>query len=121
MRYVGLTPIDSAADSKLAEHGERTAAGGIWNANAAYDYVRTLTSDQRELLRAALIEMDWDQMSQQATPGDLSRELNVSPKKIRDYLRSKYGKLPPLVARWHLTSAQAADVRAHFGKRGWHQ
>jgi len=55
-------------------------------------------------------------MTDLITPNDLARELGVSAKKIRDYLRSKYGTLPPLETRWHLTESQASAVRAHFSQ-----
>lgn len=53
-------------------------------------------------------------MSEQITPEELARQLGVSGRQVRRYLRSKYGKLPPFVSRWNLSSAQTADVRAHF-------
>lgn len=53
-------------------------------------------------------------MSEQITPADLARELGVTPKTVRDYLRSTYGTLPAFVSRWHLTAAQATKVREHF-------
>lgn len=48
------------------------------------------------------------------TPADLSRDLDVSQLTIRRHLRQKHGKLQPPDTRWHLTEAQAADVKAHF-------
>ena len=53
-------------------------------------------------------------MSEPVTPADISRDLGVSQKRIRDYLRERYGKLSPHVPRWLLTDEQATDVRAHF-------
>ncbi|WP_166790541.1 hypothetical protein [Cryobacterium tagatosivorans] len=53
-------------------------------------------------------------MSEPVTPADLSRDLQVTQKRIRDYLREKYGTLPPHVSRWLLTDEQATDVRIHF-------
>ena len=53
-------------------------------------------------------------MTDQITPAQLSSELGASAKAIRDYLRAKYGTLPPFVSRWNLTKAQADDVRKHF-------
>ncbi|WP_168225743.1 hypothetical protein [Pseudarthrobacter sp. NIBRBAC000502771] len=50
----------------------------------------------------------------QVTPADLARELGVDQKRIREYLRSQYGKLPPDETRWHPTAGQAEDVRNHF-------
>lgn len=48
------------------------------------------------------------------TPNDLSRDLNITPRRVRDYLRAKYGKLPPHETRWLLYEERAADVRRHF-------
>ncbi|HEY8591174.1 MAG TPA: SDR family NAD(P)-dependent oxidoreductase [Naasia sp.] len=48
------------------------------------------------------------------TPADLSRELGVDQKRIRDHLREQYGTLPADETRWILTSEQAAGVRARF-------
>lgn len=48
------------------------------------------------------------------TPAELARELHVRPQAIRDYLRSRYGTLDAFTSRWHLTRAQADEVRAHF-------
>jgi hypothetical protein len=36
----------------------------------------------------------------QITPADLERELGVNQRRIRRYLRSQYGKLPPGETRW---------------------
>jgi hypothetical protein len=55
-------------------------------------------------------------MTDLITPNDLARELGVSAKKIREYLRSKYGKLSSFETRWHLTESQASDVRVHFSQ-----
>jgi hypothetical protein len=49
------------------------------------------------------------------TPADLSRELSVDAKRIRDFLREPYGLLPPHETRWHLTLEQARAARARFG------
>jgi len=48
------------------------------------------------------------------TPAQLSLELMVTQKRIRDYLRSKYGTLPADETRWQLTEDEAEDVRARF-------
>ncbi|WP_170963657.1 hypothetical protein [Cellulosimicrobium cellulans] len=46
------------------------------------------------------------------TPADLGRTLGVSPKKIRDVLRARYGRLTEHGAtRWHLTAEQIDYVR----------
>ena len=55
-------------------------------------------------------------MTDLITPNGLARELGVSAKKIRDYLRSNYGTLPSFETRWRLTELQASDVRAHFSQ-----
>ncbi|GAA1061831.1 hypothetical protein GCM10009573_32590 [Agromyces bracchium] len=56
------------------------------------------------------------------TPNDLARELGASPRAIRGYLRSKYGRLAGRdETRWQLDGAQAADVRREFQRRGGHQ
>jgi len=47
------------------------------------------------------------------TPEELARELGVTGRTIRAYLRSKHGVLPPFVTRWHLDPERAADVRAN--------
>ncbi|MFD4421403.1 hypothetical protein ACFWN7_07855 [Agromyces sp. NPDC058484] len=49
------------------------------------------------------------------TPADLSRELDVPQKRIRDYLRATYGLLDGETTRWRLTEDQAAGVRDRFG------
>jgi len=49
-----------------------------------------------------------------ATPAQLSLELSVSQKRIRDYLRDLYGTLPDGVTRWELDDKQANLVRSHF-------
>ena len=52
------------------------------------------------------------------TPNDLARELGVSPRAIRVYLRSKYGRLAGRnETRWQLDGEQAADVRREFQSR----
>lgn len=53
-------------------------------------------------------------MADDITPSDLARELGVTPLAIRDYLRSRWGKLPPHEHRWILSDARASEVRAHF-------
>lgn len=53
-------------------------------------------------------------MSPTWTPKELARELSVPAKRIRVYLRSKYGRLKFPETRWHLDAAQANDVRNHF-------
>lgn len=53
-------------------------------------------------------------MNDPVTPADLSRELGVSQKRIRDFLRAEYGKLGPHQTRWLLTEPQVVAVNAHF-------
>jgi len=54
-------------------------------------------------------------MADFVTPRDLSDELGVSQRKIRDYLRKKYGVLASAnEVRWELGTDRAADVREHF-------
>ena len=48
------------------------------------------------------------------TPADLARELDISAKAVRTFLRSVYGVLPPFMSRWLLDAKQAAYVRDHF-------
>ncbi|NQX12261.1 hypothetical protein HQQ80_11540 [Microbacteriaceae bacterium VKM Ac-2855] len=45
------------------------------------------------------------------TPADLSLELNISQKRVRDILRSIFGTLPPGTTRWVVTDEQADAVR----------
>lgn len=51
------------------------------------------------------------------TPADLERELGVSVKRIRRFLRAEYGKLNRSVTpRWELTLPQADTVCAQFAR-----
>ena len=51
------------------------------------------------------------------TPGELARELGVSPKRVRDYLRSQYGLLAERnETRWQLDSLSADGVRVYFSR-----
>lgn len=50
------------------------------------------------------------------TPAQLSLELNISQKRIRDVLREQYGTLSDGVTRWELNDAQADAVRARFAR-----
>lgn len=53
--------------------------------------------------------------SEPLTPNDLARELDVTPRAIRAYLRSKYGRLAARnETRWQLDGEQVADVRREF-------
>lgn len=49
------------------------------------------------------------------TPAQLSLELSISQKRIREYLRELYGTLPEGTPRWELDVAQANLVRGRFG------
>lgn len=53
-------------------------------------------------------------MNDETTPADLSRELGIDAKTIRDFLREQYGLLPPHETRWRLNPEQAQAVREHF-------
>ena len=48
------------------------------------------------------------------TPSDLERELGIDQKRIRHYLRQRYGNLPAYTDNWHLNARAAEDVRTHF-------
>ncbi|QLD11661.1 hypothetical protein [Microbacterium oleivorans] len=50
------------------------------------------------------------------TPAQLSLELRVPQKRIRDVLRQLYGTLPDDQPRWQLDENQAERVRTHFDK-----
>lgn len=58
------------------------------------------------------------------TPAQLSLELNVTPKRVRDILRDEFGVLPPGTDRWLLSADEAAAVRTKLGRisdeRAWH-
>lgn len=52
------------------------------------------------------------------TPADLARELDVSPKRVRDVLRAQYGLLAERGAtRWMLSNEQAEHVRRTIASR----
>ena len=52
------------------------------------------------------------------TPRDLSNELRVPQKKIRDYLRREYGLLADRSeTRWQLDRNQASKIREHFRRQ----
>ncbi|WP_447647245.1 hypothetical protein [Microbacterium forte] len=50
------------------------------------------------------------------TPAQLSLELNVDQKRIRDVLRENYGTLPEGRSRWDLDDDQAGLIRTRFGR-----
>lgn len=52
-------------------------------------------------------------MGETITPRELAIELGVSARAVRQWLRGQ-GWQAVRYARWHLTSDQAAQVRAHF-------
>lgn len=54
-------------------------------------------------------------MSEGTTPSDLAKELGVSARAIRQWLRDQGWQSVPY-ARWHLSNDQAAQVRRHFGR-----
>jgi len=49
------------------------------------------------------------------TPTDLARELGLSPRTIRQWLRDQGWQSVPY-ARWELTQDQAQQVREHFAR-----
>ncbi|MGT2427094.1 hypothetical protein [Amnibacterium kyonggiense] len=53
-------------------------------------------------------------MADHTTPADLERELGIDQKRIRHYLRQRYGNLPAYTDNWHLNQRAAEDVRLHF-------
>lgn len=54
-----------------------------------------------------------DQGIETITPAELARELGVSDRRIRQWLREQGWQSLPYT-RWHLTPEQAARVREHF-------
>lgn len=56
-------------------------------------------------------------MADDTTPNDLARDLGVTPLAVRNYLRSRWGKLPPHENRWILSDTRASEVRAYFRDR----
>jgi len=48
------------------------------------------------------------------TPADLARELEISQRRVRNYLRERHGKLVRPDTRWQLEAARANDVLSHF-------
>ncbi len=52
-------------------------------------------------------------MGETITPRELAKELGVSDRAIRQWLRDQGWQVVPY-ARWHLTAEQAVEVRAHF-------
>jgi len=52
-------------------------------------------------------------MGETVTPRELAKELGVSARAVRQWLRGQ-GWQTVRYARWHLTDDQAAQVRAHF-------
>jgi hypothetical protein len=48
------------------------------------------------------------------TPADLSRELGISQRRIRVFLRAQFGTLTPTETRWLLNEDRAALARSHF-------
>lgn len=50
-------------------------------------------------------------------PEDLARELGVSAKKLRAWLRKTFPRTAAEHGKWwHLSSSQVAAVRRHFGR-----
>ncbi len=53
-------------------------------------------------------------MTDGVAPAELARELGVSQRRIRAFLRSQWGKLDTWTTRWVLTDEQITAVRGHF-------
>lgn len=53
-------------------------------------------------------------MADDTTPSDLERELGIDQRRIRHFLRQRYGHLPSYTDNWHLNARAAEDVREHF-------
>lgn len=53
-------------------------------------------------------------MNEETTPEELARELHVSGRTIRAYLRENHSAGHLHGQRWKLSPAQAKDVRARF-------
>lgn len=52
------------------------------------------------------------------TPSELARDLGISPKKLRSWLRTTYPRHPSEHGQsWYLSKAQANAAREHFGVR----
>jgi predicted site-specific integrase-resolvase len=52
------------------------------------------------------------------TPADLARDLGLSDKTVRDWLRRRYGTLASRnESRWHLTEDQVESVRLIAAER----
>jgi phage antirepressor YoqD-like protein len=52
-------------------------------------------------------------MADTETPGELSKELGVTARAIRQWLREQGWQSAPY-SRWRLTPEQASSVRSHF-------
>lgn len=66
-------------------------------------------------VRAPSLSCQTGQVDDTITPRELARELGVSTKAIRDFLRAEYGLLAERqLTRWELKGEEAARVRAHF-------
>lgn len=50
------------------------------------------------------------------TPAQLSLELNIDQRRIRDVIRELYGTLPEGITRWDLDDVQSEAVRARFAR-----
>ena len=55
-------------------------------------------------------------MEQTVTPAELARELGVSARSIRHWLREQGWQSVPY-ARWQLSAGQAAQVRKYFTRQ----
>lgn len=72
-------------------------------------FMPSTTSRRRRSLRSPYRR----HMNQTVTPTELARELGVSAKSIRQWLRVQGWQSSPY-ARWRLSADQAAQVRKHF-------
>ena len=54
-------------------------------------------------------------MSETITPRELAKQIGVSDRAIRQWLRDQGWQAVPY-ARWNLTADQIAQVRRHFGR-----
>lgn len=62
----------------------------------------------------AMLAFQYGRSMPEITPAQLSLELNVDQRRIRDVVRSRNSTLPIGTTPWRLTHEQADDVRAQF-------
>lgn len=56
-------------------------------------------------------------MGTPTTPAELARQLGISDRIVRAFLRAQLGKLIAPDTRWQLNEVRASEVRAHFSAR----